>query len=116
MNPITKTRHILATVFGVSAGISLLMSVSLPAHAQEAATNQIVPMSNNVSAAAGPVCTLLGKKDLGTTEFPAIETPLTDGDIAFRQHSGGHTDAPNWPVFPKFASKYFEPVSATPSK
>src|ERR1035441_3835919 len=51
------------------------------------------------AAGAGPVYKLLGKKDLGTTEFPAIETPLIDGDIAFRQHSSGHTPAPNWPVF-----------------
>ena len=56
---------------------------------------------------AGPVYRLLGKKDLGTTEFPPIETPLIDGDIAFRQHSGGHTPAPNWPTFITFASRYF---------
>jgi (4-O-methyl)-D-glucuronate---lignin esterase len=58
------------------------------------------------SAAAGPVYKLLGKKDLGTTEFPAIETPLINGDVAFRQHSGGHTPAPNWPTFITFASRY----------
>jgi hypothetical protein len=56
---------------------------------------------------AGPVYKLLGKKDLGTAEFPAVETPLIDGDIAFRQHSGGHTPAPNWPTFLEFASRYF---------
>jgi hypothetical protein len=58
-------------------------------------------------AYAGPVYKLLGKKDLGTTEMPPIETTLTDGDIAFRQHSGGHTTGPNWPVFILFASRYF---------
>jgi hypothetical protein len=52
---------------------------------------------------AGPVYRLLGKKDLGITEFPPIETPLVDGDLAFRQHSGGHTPGPNWPTFLKFA-------------
>lgn len=57
---------------------------------------------------AGPVYTLLGKKDLGTTEFPPIETELTNGDIAFRQHSGGHTTGPNWPVFLTWASRYFK--------
>jgi len=57
---------------------------------------------------AGPVYRLLGKKDLGTTEFPAIETTLIDGDVAFRQHSGGHTPAPNWPTFLTFASRYFK--------
>jgi hypothetical protein len=65
------------------------------------------------AAAAGPVYTLLGKKDLGTTEFPPIETPLMDGDLAFRQHSGGHTDVPNWPTFLKFAGRYFKTPAAT---
>jgi hypothetical protein len=55
---------------------------------------------------AGPVFRLLGKKDLGTSEFPPIETPLMDGDVAFRQHAGGHTDGPNWPVFLTFANRY----------
>ncbi len=57
---------------------------------------------------AGPVYRLLGKKDMGTTEFPAIETPLIDGDVAFRQHSGGHTSGPNWPTFITFASRYIK--------
>ncbi len=58
------------------------------------------------AAGAGPVYKLLGKKDMGTMEFPAIETPLIDGDVAFRQHSGGHTPAPNWPTFLTFADRY----------
>lgn len=57
---------------------------------------------------AGPVYRLLGKKDLGTTEFPPMETALIDGDIAFRQHSGGHTTGPNWPTFLIFASRYIK--------
>jgi hypothetical protein len=57
---------------------------------------------------AGPVYKLLGKKDLGTTEFPAIETALIEGDIAFRQHTGGHTAGPNWPTFLMFASRYLK--------
>jgi hypothetical protein len=58
------------------------------------------------AAGAGPVYKVLGKKDMGTAEFPAIETPLIDGDIAFRQHSGGHTPLPNWPTFIIFADRY----------
>ena len=64
-------------------------------------------------ASAGPVYKLLGKKDMGTTEFPAIETPLMEGDIAFRQHTAGHTPAPNWPVFLTFAERYFTRSSTT---
>jgi len=58
------------------------------------------------AVAAGPVFRLLGKKDLGTTEFPAVETALVDGDLAWRQHKGGHTTGPNWPTFIQFASRY----------
>ncbi len=61
---------------------------------------------------ASPVYRLLGKKDLGTTEFPAIETALVSGDIGFRQHSAGHTPGPNWPVFLDFAAKYFSAPAA----
>jgi hypothetical protein len=56
---------------------------------------------------AGPVYRLLGKKDMGTKEFPPQETALIEGDIAFRQHAGGHMVGPNWPVFILFAEKYF---------
>jgi hypothetical protein len=59
------------------------------------------------AVAAGPVYRLLGRKDLGTSEFPPIETALVDGDIGFRQHSDGHTPGPNWPTFIEFASRYF---------
>jgi len=62
---------------------------------------------------AGPVYRLLGKRDLGTTRMPPIETALIDGDIAFRQHSGGHTTAPNWPTFITFASRYLSGPAAT---
>jgi len=63
---------------------------------------------------AGPVYKLLGKKDLGTSEFPPMETALVDGDIAFRQHAGGHTTGPNWPTFLTFACRYIKgpPVPA----
>ena len=57
---------------------------------------------------AGSVYKLLGKKDLGTIEFPLLETTLTDGEIAFRQHSGGHTTGPNWPTFLNWASRYIK--------
>jgi hypothetical protein len=56
---------------------------------------------------AGPVYELLGKKGLGTAEFPAKGTALVEGEIAFRQHAGGHTVGPNWPVFIKYAERYF---------
>ncbi|MCX5645935.1 MAG: acetylxylan esterase [Phycisphaerae bacterium] len=67
------------------------------------------------AAGAGPVYKLLGKKDMGTSEFPAIETALIDGDVAFRQHSSGHTPGPNWPTFLTFADRYIKaPPAAKP--
>jgi hypothetical protein len=64
------------------------------------------------AAAAQPVWALLGKKDMGTTTFPPMETPLVDGDIAYRQHSGGHTPGPNWPTYIAFASRYLKASGA----
>lgn len=55
---------------------------------------------------AGPVYRLLGQKGLGTDTMPPMETGLLDGEIAFRQHSGGHTTGPNWPTFLAYASRY----------
>jgi hypothetical protein len=57
---------------------------------------------------AGPVYELLGKKGLGAKEFPPQETALTAGEVAFRQHAGGHTTGPNWPTFLTFAGRYMK--------
>ncbi len=66
---------------------------------------------------AGPVYRLLGKKDLGTADMPEEETALIDGEVAFRQHSGGHTTGPNWPTFLKFAERYLkDPPAGGPEK
>jgi hypothetical protein len=62
------------------------------------------------TAAAGPVYKLLGARDLGTSDFPPVETSLTAGELAYRQHSGGHTSGPNWPTFLDYASRYFTPT------
>jgi len=67
------------------------------------------------AAAAGPVYKLLGKKDMGTTEFPPTGTPLIDGDIAFRQHHDGHSSGPNWPTFLTFAQRYLKAPAVKPA-
>jgi hypothetical protein len=64
--------------------------------------------------AAQKVYRLLGAKDLGrsddykTENMPAVNTDLLDGDLAWRQHDGGHTDAPNIPHFIRWANKRFQ--------
>jgi hypothetical protein len=58
--------------------------------------------------AAGPVYRLLGKKDLGTTRLPPLDTPLTTGDIGWHYHTGGHAATPaDWKAFLEFVAKYF---------
>jgi hypothetical protein len=60
---------------------------------------------------AGPAYRLLGKKDLGTPgncltdPMPEVET-LIGGELAWRQHSGGHTNVPNFPAFFEWAGRY----------
>ncbi|HEY8485432.1 MAG TPA: hypothetical protein VIL13_12540 [Longimicrobiales bacterium] len=62
--------------------------------------------------AAEPVYRLLGKRGPGTPEMPAPDVALIDGELAFRNHEGGHSDAPDWPVFLEFARRYLEAPGA----
>jgi hypothetical protein len=60
---------------------------------------------------AGPAYRLLGKKDLGTpgdyltAKMPPVNT-LVGGELAWRQHDGGHTNLPNFPAFFEWAGRY----------
>jgi hypothetical protein len=67
-------------------------------------------------AAAGPVYKLLDAKDLGTSNFPPVDTLLGSGDLAFRQQNGGHTPLPNFPYFLDFAARYFTPSRSVQAK
>jgi len=59
--------------------------------------------------AAGPVYRLLGKKDLGVTQLPPLDTPLTSGDLGWHYHTGGHAATPaDWNAFLAFLGKYFK--------
>ena len=61
--------------------------------------------------AAQPVFRLLGAKDLGqpddyrTQKMPPVNVPLLDGQLAWRQHEGGHTDGPNFKYFIAWADR-----------
>lgn len=63
------------------------------------------------AVAAGPVFRLLGVKDLGTSDnyniekMPAVGVDKLDGQLAWRQHDGGHTDGPNWKHFIPWADR-----------
>jgi len=76
------------------------------------------------TVAAGPVFRLLGAKDIGDTydyraaKMPPVNTGLLDGDLAWRQHDGGHEDRTNMKHFIAWASKFIKhtPPAATPAK
>jgi len=63
------------------------------------------------AVAAGPVFKLLGAKDLGvsndytTEKMPPVNTPLLDGQLAWRQHDQGHQDQANMKWFLRWADK-----------
>jgi lysophospholipase L1-like esterase len=71
------------------------------------------------TVAAGEVFRLLGAKDLGVSEdyhtakMPPVNSGLLDGQLAWRQHDAGHTDAPNWKYFIPWADRFFD-YHATP--
>ena len=60
------------------------------------------------AVAASPVYELLGAAGLTTAAMPAPDVSLTSGELAFRNHAGGHTDAPDWPVFYDWVARYVE--------
>ena len=72
------------------------------------------------TVAAGPVFRLLGAKDLGvkedyrTAKMPPVNTGLLDGHLAWRQHDGGHTDAPNRQHFLPWANRLLNNASPKP--
>jgi hypothetical protein len=61
---------------------------------------------------ASRVFTLLGAKGLGidegykTAKMLPVNQALLDGQLAWRQHDGGHTDAPNMKWFIQWADKF----------
>jgi hypothetical protein len=65
------------------------------------------------TVAAGPVFRLLGAKDIGekddyhTAKMPPVKTDLLDGELAWRQHDGGHEDRSNMKYFIQWANKMF---------
>lgn len=70
------------------------------------------------AVAAGPVFRLLGARDLGTSDdytsekMPPVNVGLLEGELAWRQHDGGHTDGPNWKYFIPWANRLLKRKSA----
>jgi hypothetical protein len=74
------------------------------------------------TVAAGTTFKLLGAKDLGLSndyrmeKMPPVNTGLLDGNLAWRQHDVGHTDAPNFKYFIPWASKFLNYEKKSPVK
>jgi len=74
------------------------------------------------AVAAGRVFRLLGAKDLGTSDdyrterMPAVNVGRLDGQLAWRQHDGGHTDGPNWTYFIRWADTFLTPADRPVSR
>jgi hypothetical protein len=70
------------------------------------------------AVAAQPVFRLLGTKGLGvsddykTEKMPGVNVGLLNDQLAWRQHDGGHTDAPNVKYFIQWADKFMGRTSA----
>lgn len=47
-----------------------------------------------------------GYDDYHTVKMPPVNQGLLDGELAWRQHDGGHTDAPNMKYFIAWADKF----------
>jgi hypothetical protein len=66
------------------------------------------------TVAAGSVYKLLGAKDLGVSndykkeKMPDVNVDMLNGELAWRQHDGGHTDAPNIKYFLQWAAKFIK--------
>jgi hypothetical protein len=66
------------------------------------------------AVAAGPVFRLLGAADLGTSDdynrekMPPVNVGMLKGELAWRQHDGGHTDGPNWKYFIPWADRFLK--------
>jgi hypothetical protein len=65
------------------------------------------------TVAAGPVFRLLGVRDIGEKEnyrtalMPPVNTGLLEGELAWRQHDGGHEDRSNMKHFIEWANRMF---------
>lgn len=70
--------------------------------------------SHMATVAAGSIFKLLGAKDIGVSndylkeQMPPMLTDMLDGELAWRQHDGGHTDAPNFKYFIPWANKFLK--------
>ncbi|MBV9300646.1 MAG: acetylxylan esterase [Acidobacteriaceae bacterium] len=71
------------------------------------------------AVAAGAAFRLLGAKDLGisndyrTEQMPPVNSGLLDGQLAWRQHDGGHTDLPNLKYFIQWADNFISHTKPT---
>lgn len=87
-------------LIALAAPRALFISAGTP----ETGDGWVDPKGSFLAAvAASHVWDLLGRKGISASEFPPVLTPVTGGQIGFRQHQGGHNNHDNWPTFIAFA-------------
>ena len=73
------------------------------------------------TVAAGPVFRLLGAHDVGdkddyrVAKMPPVNTSLLDGELAWRQHDGGHEDRSNMKHFIAWGNKWIKHTPPAPA-
>ena len=64
---------------------------------------------------------MLGARDIGvkedyrTAKMPPVNSGLLDGELAWRQHDGGHEDRSNMRYFIAWAGKFIKHTSPAPA-
>ncbi|NYT40874.1 acetylxylan esterase [Sphingomonas sp. R-74633] len=100
------------TEFDLAVDAHMLIALSAPrplfigAGTVDTGDGWVDPKGSFLAAvAASPAWAITGAKGLSATDFPPELTPVTGGDLAFRQHRGGHNNRDNWPSFIDFATR-----------
>jgi hypothetical protein len=89
-------------------GMFLTGSLASPAWELLGWRGQVIPagtLFTSPGSPGPPTCVTCGPAEAaGGT--PPFDVAFTDGTIAYRRHSQGHTDVPDWPTFAQWAARY----------
>lgn len=69
---------------------------------------QVIPAGTPFTSPGVPgasTCVICGPAE-AVNGTPPFDVAFTDGTVAYRRHSPGHTDTPDWPTFAQWAARY----------
>jgi len=73
---------------------------------------QIIPQGTLFTSPGDPgprTCVTCGPAE-AVNGTPPFDVAFTDGTVAYRRHSPGHTDTPDWPTFAQWGARYMNDV------